>query len=219
MTTPVNVSAPRSTAGLDSAGDWLRMNGKPLGIVAAAALVVGGGFWFYRYNKAETEQRAEREYYQAEQSLYAGNLPLAQSDLQKVDKRYEGTRAADQARLSLAQALYGQRKFKEGVDALQPVIGRSGAAGAAAEALVAAGYEEQNKPGDAATHYRKAADAAELDVDKSVYLADAARAYSAGNGRDSAVAIWTRLSADLQSPVAAEARVRLGELLAKPIAR
>jgi predicted negative regulator of RcsB-dependent stress response len=216
MTSPVNVSTG-SPLDADSAADWFRLHGKRVAALAGTAIVLGGAFWFYRYNKVQNEIRAEAQYYQAEQSLLSGNLPLAQSDLQKVVTRYDGTRAADQARLGLAQALYGQKKFADGLKTLEPVAGGSTAFGAAAEALRAAGYEEMGKPKDAGDHYRAAADATALITDKSVYLADAARAYAAGGQRDSAVAIWTRLSEDLRSTVAAEARVRLGELTAVPV--
>jgi predicted negative regulator of RcsB-dependent stress response len=218
MTSPVNVSTADSLS-VDNAAEWMRVHGKRIGLLAVGAIVIGGGLWFYRYNKAQNEVLAERQYLLAEQSLLAGNLPLAQSDLSKVVTRFEGTRAADQARLSLAQALYGQRKYAEGLKALEPVAGQAGPVGAAAEALRGAGYEEMGKTADAAARYRAASEAADLANDKTIYLADAARAYGAAGQRDSAVAIWTRLSEDLRSTAAAEARVRLGELTAKPAGR
>jgi predicted negative regulator of RcsB-dependent stress response len=215
MTSPVNVSSD-SSFDAESAADWFRLHGKRIGVLAGAAIVFGGAFWFYRYNKVQNEIRAETQYYSAEQTLLSGNLPLAQSDLQKVVTRFGGTRAATQARLGLAQALYGQQKYADGLKALDPIDGGSEPFGPAAEALRAAGYEELGKPKEAGEHYRAAAEAAELGTTKSIYLADAARAYSAGGQRDSAVAIWTRLSEDMRSTVAAEARVRLGELTATP---
>ena len=218
MTSPVNVSSGDSLSA-DSAAEWLQLHGKRIGTLAVAAAVLGGGFWFYRYNRAQNEVRGERQYYEAEQSLVAGNYPLATSDLQKVVTQFDGTKAADQARLGLAQALYGQGKNAEGIAALKPVAEGSGLFAPAARALTAAGYENLGKAKEAADEYRSAADVADLATEKSIYLSEAARTYTAAGTRDSAIAIWTRLSEDLSSSAAAEARVRLGELTAKPASR
>jgi hypothetical protein len=48
-----------------------------------------------------------------------------------------------------------------------------------------------------------------------VYIASAARDYTAAGKTDDAKKIWSALAKDDQSPAAAEARVRLGELEAK----
>ncbi|MEA2764240.1 MAG: hypothetical protein QOK07_644, partial [Gemmatimonadaceae bacterium] len=54
-------------------------------------------------------------------------------------------------------------------------------------------------------------------VDKAQYQAAAARDYMAAGKPEEAKALWTELAKDDTSPLAAEAKVRLGELLAKPM--
>jgi len=63
---------------------------------------------------------------------------------------------------------------------------------------------------------REAAEEARFDIDRDGYLADAARAYRRAGNDAEAVRIWTGLAEDPLGALAAEARVRLGELTAKP---
>jgi predicted negative regulator of RcsB-dependent stress response len=185
-------------------------------LVGAAA--VAGGVALYRGARDTKAERAEQALAQAQQSLVSGNAPLAQTDLQKVVKQYEGTSAGVQGTLLLAQLFYDQGKPAEGLKLLEEAQ-RSGAAErsrAAIFALTAAGYEQQGKPAEAAAQYRRAAEAAEYELDRANFKADAARAYMAAGNKEAAKGLWTELSADPRGPLAGEARVRLGELTAVP---
>jgi tetratricopeptide (TPR) repeat protein len=185
---------------------------------AVVVAVILGGFWFYQRSQSIKGQRAESAYFQARQSAAAGNLPLAVSDLQKVVVRYEGTRAGTQAALSLAQALYFQKKFKEGIAALKKAESSAHKEfRASIHVLEAAGYEELKDFVAAADQYNLAAKATEFPVDKAKYQAAAAREYMAAGKTEDAKRIWTELAKDDTKPEAAEARVRLGELTAKPM--
>jgi len=62
-----------------------------------------------------------------------------------------------------------------------------------------------------------AADVTRFPADKAEYRASAARSYAAAGKVAEAKAIWTDLAKDDTGPMAAEARVRLGELEAKPM--
>jgi predicted negative regulator of RcsB-dependent stress response len=218
MTTP-NIPAGRRYGSDDeSMGDWLVLHRRAVSWAAIAIAVILGGFWFYQRSQSIKGQRAESAYFQARQSAAAGNLPLAVSDLQKVVTRYEGTRAGTQAALSLAQALYFQKKFKEGIAALKKA--ESSAPGefrASIHVLQAAGYEELKDFVAAAEQYNLAAKATEFPVDKAKYQASAARDYMVAGKTEEAKKIWTELAKDDTKPEAAEARVRLGELTAKPM--
>ncbi len=186
------------------------------GVVALAVIV--GGLWFYQRSQSIRAQRAESAYFQARQSAVSGNLPQAVADLQKVVTRYQGTQAGAQAALSLAQAYYDQKKFKEGVAALKKAEGKlPDDFKASVHVLEAAGYEQLNNYPAAAEQYKLAADVTRFPADKAEYLASAARDYAAAGKRDEAVAIWRDLAKDESGPMAAEARVRLGELLAAPM--
>jgi tetratricopeptide (TPR) repeat protein len=145
-------------------------------------------------------------------------MPLAISDLQKVAARYEGTLAGTQASMSLAQALYDQKKFKEGVEALKKA--ESSAPDdlkASVHVLEADGYEEMKSFEAAAEQYKLAVQATRFPAEKTQYQAAAARAYMAAGKTAEAKAIWSELAKDDTGPEAAEAKVRLGEVTAQPV--
>ena len=184
-------------------------------IVLAIAVL---GYWYYERSEALKAQRAENAYLQARQSAAAGNLPLAISDLQKVATRYEGTRAGTQASMTLAQAFYQQKKFKDGIAALKKAEAKASSDfRPSLHVLEADGYEELKDFVSAAEQYKVAAKETRFPVDKAQYQAAAARDYMAAGKTEDAKAIWTELAKDETTPVAAEAKVRLGELLAKPM--
>ena len=218
MTTPNIPARQRYGSDEDSIGEWLLVHKREVSWAVLALAVILAGFWFYQRSQAIKSQRAEAAYFQARQSAAAGNLPLAVSDLQKVVARYEGTRAGTQAALSLAEVLYDQKKFKEGIAALKKVEAKApGDSRPSIHILEAAGFEELKDFVAAAEQYNLAAKSTPFPVDKAKYQAAAARDYTAAGKTEEAKRIWTDLAKDESTPEAAEARVRLGELTAKPI--
>lgn len=218
MTTPNVPPRKRYGADEDSLTEWFMLHKREVtwGVVALAIIV--GSVWFYERSQSIKAQRAETAYYQARQAGVAGNVSQAVSDLQKVVTRYEGTQAGAQAALSLAQALYDQKKFKEGIDALKKAESKSPKDfQASIHALEAAGYEELKDFSSAADQYKRASDVTRFPAEKAGYQASAARSYAAGGKVAEAKAIWSELAKDETSPMAAEARVRLGELAAAPM--
>ncbi len=202
----------------ESIGDWVIVHKREVTWGVLALAVIAAGFWFYGRSQSIKSQRAESAYFQARQSAAAGNLPLAVSDFQKVVVRYEGTRAGTQAALSLAQAFYDQKHFKEGIAVLKKAEAKApDDFRASIHVLEAAGYEELKDFVAAAEHYKLAANATQFPVDKAKYQAAAARDYMAAGKTEEAKTIWTELAKDESRPEAAEARVRLGELTAKPV--
>lgn len=218
MTTPNVPPRKRYGADQESFTEWFTIHQREVTWAVAAVAIIFAGIWFYERSQTIKSQRAEAAYFQARQSEAAGNLPLATSDLQKVATRYEGTQAGTQAALSLAQALYGQQKYKEGIDALKKAEAKApGDFKASIHVLEAAGYEQQKDFTHAAEQYKLAADVSRYPADKADYQASAARSYTAGGKIAEAKAIWTELSKDETSPLAGEARIRLGELEAAPM--
>ena len=82
-----------------------------------------------------------------------------------------------------------------------------------------AGLEQKKEYAQAADRYRAAAGLADAKIAKDRYMADAARALTSANNKAEAAKIWSALAADNTSTFSAEARVRLGELVAAPAAR
>ena len=195
--------------------DWARTNAKPIGI-AVAVVALAAIVWVvakqYRDRRADAADVALNR---ARQSYTQGNLPLAQTDLKRVITRFSGSAAGSQAAMLLAQAYYEQGKPDSGLKALND--GKpSDTDEAAFEALKGAGFEQKKEYPQAAERYRAAANLAKEKAAKDRYLADAARALTSGGKKDEAAKIWSSLANDTASPFAAEARVRLGELVASP---
>ena len=199
--------------------DWFRANTRLLVIGAVVVIAAALGFWFYTQSRRIRIENAERSLMSAQQALAQNNIPLAQTDLQTIVSRYPGTPAGEQAGLLLARIHYDQGQYQEGIDVLQRVAEARGRSGArpAFMALIGDGYQEIGLAGDAAAFYEAAAEETRFDGDRDVYLSQAARALVAANDTASAVEIWRRLAADQESAVAAEARVRLGELTTAPV--
>ena len=202
----------------DDMKEWALEHSKGLSIAAGAILVAVGLAWLYVKSQQAQAQNASAQLVQAEQAVSSGNSALAQSDLERIVSRYGSTEAGRQAQLLLSQTYFDAGKFAEGIQNLQKLIdSKPKFVEASAYNLMGAGYEQQNKFDDAAGAYQKAADMAAGKSDRDSYLANAARALTAGGKTAEAVKIWTKLATDPTSPAAAEARVRLGELQAKAV--
>src|ERR1043165_2527585 len=99
--------------------DWIRANSRWVGIGAAVVLVVAGGWWVYTQSMVRKEQNAAQALFTAKQSMGAGNLVLAQSDLTKLVNRYGGTAAGSEGAMILAAIDYDQAKYQEGIAILE----------------------------------------------------------------------------------------------------
>ena len=202
----------------ESVTDWARTNAKPLGIAVgvvalAAILWVVGNQW-----RNQRAGAADAALSRARQSYAQGNLPLAQTDLRRLIARFGGSSAGSQATMLLAQAYYEQGKADSGLLVLNE--GKPTSLDRASfEALKGAGYEQEKKWAEAAERYQAAAGLTEAKIAKDRYMADAARTLTEGGKKAEAEKIWTSLSKDNTSAYAAEARVRLGELMATPAAK
>jgi predicted negative regulator of RcsB-dependent stress response len=198
--------------------DWIRRHSRLATYIGVAILAVAAGMYMWRRSNAIKQERAEQALISAARTFSSGNLPLAQADLERLVARYGSTAAGAQARLLLAQILYDQNKVDSGLKILQDVgSGPGGAFAASVHALRAAGLEQASKNADAGAEYERAAAASRGDIERDSYRADAARAYTAAGDTAKALAIWQSLAADEQGVVSGEAKLRIGELSAKPV--
>ena len=195
----------------------LRANSRAAIIAVVGIAAVAGGVALYGRSKEAEAVRAEQALSEAQRAADAGNLPQAQTALSRVAGRYDGTPAADRANLMLAQVMYDQGKYAEGLAVLAKLEGHvDDATKPTVYALRAAGHEQMGKHAEAAASYLKAAETSEFELDKANFQANAARAYMVAGNKAAAQRLWTALAADPRGPVAGEARVRLGELTATP---
>jgi len=102
----------------DSLVGWVQTHTKQLAAVAlgAGALVVAA--YFYNASESTKNVAAERAYDQARQSIVSGNIPLATTDLRKAADRFRGTAGGTHAAFALAQLLYDQGKYADGLAVL-----------------------------------------------------------------------------------------------------
>lgn len=188
-----------------------------LGWVGVVIILAGVGGWFYLRSESIKSQRADAAYEAALQSVSSGNLPLAQSDLQKAATRYAGTNGGAESAMALAKIDYQQAKYQAGINALKVSAADKGDLQYEARLLTAAGYEGLTQWPQAAKAYEAAADIARFDADKASARAMAAHAYQAGGDKASAIKIWTELMSVPNGTFATEAKIRLGELQAAAI--
>jgi predicted negative regulator of RcsB-dependent stress response len=195
--------------------NWVQANTRLVTIATVGVAIVALGGWLYARSNSIKAQRADQALVRAEQTLSSGNAPLAQTDLQKIAVQYRGAPAATQAAILLAQIHFDKGEYQKGLDVLKEHEGKTGPFAPVVDALMGDGYEQVGKHQEAAQHYLEAADASRFDVERASYRASAARAFSAAGKYDDAKRLWGELAADPTGPLAAEARVRLGELMAR----
>lgn len=222
MATKKPVPAPQTATRTEAVMDWFQLNSKQGLIVLGVMAVIVAGWWFYSRTQTLKAERAEKAYFQALQSVAAGNTPLAISDLRKMAARYPDTRAGIQGRIALTQMLFDDGKYADGIAELNKIEegdAKKSDFGPAIHRLTGAGLENQNKFREAAVEYQKAADLTNFTGDRGMYRGDVARALTEAGDRAGAVKIWTDLANDDKSGMQAEARIRLGELTAAPAPR
>ena len=206
---------------IDNFGEWVRANARALaiGAVVVVALVAGG--WVYRRTQEMKAANADRSLLSAEQALAQGNLPTAQTELERVVSRYGSTPAGVEAAMMLAQIHYEKREFERGISILDEAARQSPARQqlAVIRGLVGDGYTELGKHAEAAKAYEEAASSSRFEADKATFRSSAAYAYMNAGNKEAAVEIWKELAEDPSNPAAGEARVRLGELETEPASR
>jgi len=210
-TQPESTAADRAQTFID----WTRVNARALTAGAAIIAIAAAGYWFYMRSREIQSANAEKALTQAKQSMAAGNLALAQSDLQKVFTRWQSTPAGVESAMLLAQIDFDSGKYQDGLARLQKVAGSSAASSneSTIQSLIGDGYAQMGKMADAAKAYQRAADATNFEIEKAFQRAKAARAFQAAGDAGNARAIWSQLATDPKSQtMAAEARIRLGEL-------
>jgi predicted negative regulator of RcsB-dependent stress response len=198
--------------------EWVQANTRWISIGAAVVVIAGAGWWIYTQSTLKKEQNAAQALFMAKQSMQAGNLVLAQSDLGKLVSRYKGTSAGSEGAMILAQIDYDQAKYQEGITMLESAA-KSAPRPLEVQmrGLIGDGYLGMKNAASAAKEFEKAADLADRDIQRANHRAQAARAYTTAGDTARARQIWADLAADEEIPsIAAEAKVRLGELTAKP---
>jgi tetratricopeptide (TPR) repeat protein len=198
--------------------EWLQTHSREVSFAALGILAVAVGAWLYGYFGRSKIAKAEGLLAQAETTLSTQRLPEAQAQFERLVQSYEGTPAAGQGLLRLAQVLYEQGKFQDGVARLEAAFDdhESGPFAVSVRQLAAAGHEQLGRPAEAAARYAEAAAKSTLAGERDGLNARAARAWTDAGQKDEAVRLWKAILDRPESPLANEARIRVGELTAVP---
>lgn len=188
-----------------------------IGVGVVVVGIAAAGYWFYLKQQQNRETNASRALLQAKQSQGAGNAALAQTDFQNVISRWGNTSAGVEAAMLLAGELYETGKYQDGVNVLEKEAKLDAARPSLPSiySMIGDGYSQLKKMPEAAKAYSQAADAASTGsqkAERAYQLAKAARAYDSAGNTAEAKRIWTDLANGDVPAVAAEARVRVGEL-------
>ena len=197
-------------------GEFLVLHRAKVVAAVLALVVLGAAGWFYRRSIDVKHDRAEVAYFRARQAYEARNYELAEADLRTVVTRYSGTPGGVMAAMTLARMLYETGKNAEGVAALRDVAGSAPRElKAEVQALLGAGHENLGQFDEAAQAYQTAAAEARFPKERLTHKAAAARALTGAGKKEEALAIWRELAEEPTQFLAAEARVRIGELAAQ----
>lgn len=213
MTSPVDqedLKQPKATSFMD----WFHVNQRWVTIGAVAVVIAAGVAWYIPRSRQMKNEAADKQLLAAKQSLQSGNSQLAESDLKKVADRYAGTAAGTEAGVTLAQLKMERGDAAGAVTYLQQLAGQVGTSAAAAgvHGLLGDAYLQVNKPAEAAAEYDKGTGLTEMENEKAILMSKAAQAYVLAGKPDAAKKLYQALAAKSDLAVAAEARVRLGEL-------
>ncbi len=216
------VEAPPRTAPLarspPAATSWLAQPTNRYLAIGGAVLAVGLIAGFMVLSGSRKEAFAGRALDQARNAAESGNLALAASELQKVSTTYSGTKAAQEAVITLNQVRLVNGQHELAAVGLQDFLKGSPAAEfrAPAYGLLGRALENAKRPAEAADAYTKASEAAEVDYQRADFLLDAGRSWLAAGDRDKAIAAYERITKSYPEAAAnTEAEIRMAELTAK----
>lgn len=215
MTKTGEAARPPMMTDPDSLLDTFQLYRKQITIGAIVVAAVAGGAFLWQASNARKSAQAEKAFFDAI-ALYGQGDQKAAAELAKVATRYNGTSGGVQAAMILAQSHFDEGKFDEGLKVLD-AVSSAGVFASGVESLKAAGFEGKQQFEKAAEHYQAAVAKASLSGEKDYLNGEAARALTAAGKKAEALKIWEALAAQVDSPMAGEARIRMGELSAAPI--
>jgi predicted negative regulator of RcsB-dependent stress response len=175
--------------------EWARRNIVLVVAVAVTALVLIGGFFWYRADRDRRSEEAAIAFLQVEQSVYTGDPTIATRELQLYLQRHGGTAYADEARVLLGQIHLREGQTTEAINVLQPVADRlqRSPVGPQAAILMATAQEAAGQTEAAIQTYLRVADRAETPFRQQEGLVGAAILREQAGDFAGAAALYRRL--------------------------
>ncbi len=174
---------------------WAKAHARLL-TIAAVALVLGTVVGlYYRNHQAQLHMMAETQLAGVRQTVASGNGALAIKDLEEFLARFDGTRAADEARVLLAQSYLAEGRPQQALTAAEPLARSLGTGmGTTAAMLQAAAYEAAGQPDRAEALYLRIAEEARFDYERQDALDAAARIRMEAGDAAGAAELYERLA-------------------------
>jgi predicted negative regulator of RcsB-dependent stress response len=188
---------------------------------AAVLALAFGGFFVFQAMSRSAEEDASGAYMEARQAYFAGNFPLAASDLEDFVRLHGDTSFADDARFFRADALYQAGNNEAAGEALEEFLSRHGDSPFAqmARLLSATVYARLNRYEDAKAAYERAIEEAGFDVERARIHEELARLYVSRGDNADAAAQYRRIAELVpDTEVASRALRREAELSVEPLA-
>ncbi|MFD2246698.1 tetratricopeptide repeat protein [Pontibacter ruber] len=182
--------------------DFVKKNkSKLLGVFAAIAALIVGGFLYYNYRTTQNQEAQDAlfqavYYFEADSMSKALNGDGQYDGLLKIADDYSGTDAGNLANFYAGVALLKEGKFAEAQDHLEDFKSDDFLMQARAYSLVGDALLEQGKNKEAADMYKKAADHNANQYFSPQYLMKAGIAYEAGNDFKAAAEVYDKIIKD-----------------------
>ena len=196
---------------------WAKQNSRMLiigGIVAAVVIV---GLLYFVTSRRANEAQAATQLTQVRAVAMSGNHPLAIRELEQFLGRFDGTAAADEARLMLAQSYLQTGQAQQARETVAPLARNlDSGLGINAALLLAATYEAAQEPHRAEEVFLNIAEEARFLFQRQDALDNAARIRLQRGEPAGAVELYRRLlemtpQSNTERPIF---ELRLGEALA-----
>lgn len=178
---------------------WSTENSRVVITAIALVILLGGGTIWYLSQQRQMENQAITRFNEVQQTIQSGNTQLAIRDLRSYLDTFGGTRAGDQARLTLANILIAEDQAEEAIEVLEGVSADLdepyGLAGARLQAVA---YEELGNVDMAVRTYERVASNARFAFERREALADAARARHEAGEPEHAARLYERVVATFE---------------------
>lgn len=196
---------------------WAKANTQTLVLFGVVLAVIVGGVFYYVNFRRTLEDQALIQLEQIQQTVRAGEPAAARAEVSQFLQRFEGTNAADEARLLLAGLHVQDGQYDEAIRVLdESGISLREPMGVQMETLRAKALEAAGREEEAESAYLRVADAAELDFQRIAALEDAARVRIAGEDYEGAAELYERILDGLEEthPDRGSYEMRLAEIRA-----
>lgn len=176
------------------ASSWARQNSRAITIGLIVLAIAAIAVVYYVNYRADLRDRASSELLEVRQVAASGDIPNAVLQLDGFVDRFDGTPAANEARLLLGQLQLAQGNAPQAVEAVQPLVDENDPLLSASAGLLLAGaYEAAGQADQAEATYLRVAESAEMEFQQREALEDAARIRVANGNTAGAVELYDRL--------------------------